>query len=33
LRAADGHVAQAAERIGMARATLYRRIAALGIEI
>lgn len=33
LRAADGHVANAAARIGMARATLYRRIVALGIEV
>jgi transcriptional regulator with PAS, ATPase and Fis domain len=33
LRAAGGHVAQAAARIGMARATLYRRIVALGIEV
>ncbi|CAB3801352.1 hypothetical protein LMG28688_05333 [Paraburkholderia caffeinitolerans] len=33
LRAANGHVANAAARIGMARATLYRRIVALGIGV
>lgn len=33
LRAAGGHVAEAAARIGMGRATLYKKIAALGIDI
>ena len=32
LRAAGGHVAEAAARIGMGRATLYKKIAALGID-
>jgi transcriptional regulator of acetoin/glycerol metabolism len=33
LRATGGHVAEAAARIGMGRATLYKKIAALGIDI
>jgi transcriptional regulator with PAS, ATPase and Fis domain len=33
LRAANGHVAQAAARIGMGRATLYKKIVALEIDI
>ena len=33
LRAAGGHVARAAERMGLPRATLYRKIAALAIEV
>jgi transcriptional regulator with PAS, ATPase and Fis domain len=33
LRATGGRVAEAAARIGMGRATLYKKIAALGIEI
>jgi DNA-binding NtrC family response regulator len=33
LRATGGRVAEAAERIGMGRATLYKKIAALGIAI
>jgi transcriptional regulator with PAS, ATPase and Fis domain len=32
LRATNGRVADAAERIGIGRATLYKKIAALGIE-
>jgi transcriptional regulator with PAS, ATPase and Fis domain len=32
LRACNGHVTQAAARIGMGRATLYKKIAAHGIE-
>ncbi|WP_293764994.1 sigma 54-interacting transcriptional regulator [uncultured Aquitalea sp.] len=31
LREADGHVPTAAQRLGMGRATLYKRLAALGI--
>ncbi|PMS19765.1 sigma-54-dependent Fis family transcriptional regulator [Trinickia dabaoshanensis] len=33
LRATGGRVAEAASRIGMGRATLYKKIAALGIDI
>jgi DNA-binding NtrC family response regulator len=33
LRAAGGQVTKAAAQIGMARATLYRRIVALGIDV
>jgi DNA-binding NtrC family response regulator len=33
LRATNGHVAKAAARVGMARATFYRRMVALGIEV
>lgn len=33
LRATGGRVAEAAARIGMGRATLYKKIAALGIDI
>jgi transcriptional regulator with PAS, ATPase and Fis domain len=33
LRASGGRVAEAAERIGIGRATLYKKIAALGIEV
>ncbi len=33
LEACDGHVAAAAARIGMGRATLYKKIAAYGIEV
>ena len=33
LRAADGRVIDAAKRIGMGRATLYKKIAALGIVV
>jgi DNA-binding NtrC family response regulator len=33
LRATGGRVAEAAARIGMGRATLYKKIVALGIDI
>jgi DNA-binding NtrC family response regulator len=33
LRATGGRVAEAAARIGMGRATLYKKIAALGISL
>jgi len=33
LRANGGRVAETAEQIGMSRATLYRRVTALGIEV
>lgn len=33
LRASGGRVAEAAKRIGIGRATMYKKIAALGIEV
>ena len=33
LRASGGRVADAAEKIGIGRATLYKKIAALGIAV
>jgi transcriptional regulator of acetoin/glycerol metabolism len=33
LRASGGRVAEAAQRIGIGRATLYKKIAGLGIEV
>jgi DNA-binding NtrC family response regulator len=33
LRASGGRVAEAAQRIGIGRATMYKKIVALGIEV
>jgi transcriptional regulator of acetoin/glycerol metabolism len=33
LRASGGRVTEAAQRIGIGRATLYKKIVALGIEV